>query len=167
MKEKTLLIIMIAVTAVILFGGLILVSSTSTSVPKIATSQNAKANVTDSTSFDWGQIPMKGGKVSKSFTLKNSGTDVLRLYNIKTSCHCTKAYATIDGNESPYFGMSGISSWVGEVKPGKEAKITAVFDPAYHGPQGVGPISRFVSVETNDSSLSKLTFTLTGTVFKN
>lgn len=166
MNEKKLIIIMVVITSLILFGGLMLVSSTSSSAPQIKSSVNAKANVTDPTSFDWGQIPMNGGKKTKTFSIKNSGTDVLKLYNVKTSCHCTKAYVTIDGNESPYFGMTGISSWTGEVNPGKEAKVTAVFDPLFHGVQGLGPIQRYVSLETNDASLGKLTFTLTGTVFK-
>lgn len=164
MNDKKVIIAMIISTIVVLFGGIFFLTKTST--PKISASQNAKAYVADAASFDWGNIPMNKGDVTKTFTIKNTGADTLKLYNIKTSCHCTKAYITIEGVDSPRFGMEGLSSWVGKVLAGKEAKLTVVFDPAFHGPQGTGPINRFVSVETNDSANSKLTFTLTGTVVK-
>ena len=162
--EKKLIILTIVSTIIIVVAGSVWLSSSS--APQISASQNAKAYVISPTSADWGQIPMYKGTVTKEFTLKNTGTDTLKLFNIKTSCHCTKAHMTIDSNDSPDFGMDSYSSWVGEVAPGKEAKLSVIFDPAYHGPQGVGPISRFVSVETNDKTNPKLTFTVTGTVFK-
>lgn len=163
MNEKKILILVSLVSLVILIGGVFLVSGSS-STPQVTASQNAKA-VLGATSADWGRIPMNGGLVSKEFIIKNTGTDPLKLFNIKTSCHCTKATVTIDGNESPEFGMSSVSSWVGEVKPGSQAKLKVIFDPLYHGINGLGPISRYVNVETNDKSNSKLTFTVTGTVF--
>ncbi|MBI4096492.1 MAG: DUF1573 domain-containing protein [Candidatus Levybacteria bacterium] len=165
MSEKKIIILMVISTIVLFFGGVFFLTKT-TNTPQITASQNAKAYVSDSTSFDWGNIPMYKGNVTKAFAIKNTGTDILKLFNIKTSCHCTKAYVTINGVDGPRFGMDGLSAWVGEIPKGAEAKLTAVFDPAYHGPQGVGPINRFVSVETNDKANSKLTFTLTGTVVK-
>lgn len=155
---------MVLFTLIVMFGGIWFVSGTAS--PQITTSQNAKADVADPTSYDWGNILMNNGNVTKTFTIKNTGTDTLKLFNVKTSCHCTVANITINGVASQYFGMSGVSSWIGEVSPKEEAKLTAVFDPAFHGPQGVGPITRFVSIETNDPGNAKLTFTLTGTVIK-
>lgn len=165
MNDKKFIIVTIILTVVLLFGGVFFLSKT-TVTPQIAVSANAKAFVAEATSFDWGNIPMYKGNTLKTFTIKNTGTDTLKLFNIKTSCHCTKAYATINGIDSPRFGMSDLSAWVGEVPAGKEAKLTVAFDPAYHGPQGTGPINRFVSVETNDKANAKLTFTLTGNVVK-
>lgn len=164
MTEKRLIILMIFVTILILAGGVFFLNSTNS--PQISTSSLAKAYVADPTSFDWGTIPMNKGDVKKTFTIKNNGKSTLKLYNVKTSCHCTKAYVIIDTKESPIFGMDSLSSWVGEVSVGKEAKLTVVFDPAFHGPAGVGPLNRFVSVETNDKASPKLTFILTGTVVK-
>ena len=43
-----------------------------------------------------------------------------------------------------------------ELPAGQEAQIEVVFDPAAHGPAGVGPISRNVFVETTDGK--KLVF---------
>jgi hypothetical protein len=165
MNDKKIIILMVVSTIILLFGGIFFLTKT-TNAPQIITSQNAKAYVSDPTSFDWGTIPMNKGNVQKAFSIKNTGTDTLKLFNIKTSCHCTKAYVTIDGNNSPSFGMDSLSAWTGEVQKGKEAKLTVVFDPAYHGPQEVGLINRFVSVETNDKANAKLTFTLTGNVIK-
>ncbi len=162
--DKKLIVAVLAATVVIMAGGVLVLNSSSS--PQITASQNAKAYVSDPTSHDWGNVDYGGGVVKKSFTIRNSGTDALRLYNIRTSCHCTRAYVTIGGRDSPNFGMDSVSSWTGEVASGKEAKITAVYDPAFHGPSGIGPFTRFVSVETNDKANPKLTFTLTGIVIK-
>ncbi len=165
MNDKKYILIIAALTLVILFGGITLVSSSS-STPKATATQNAKAETIEATSFDWGNIPINGGNATKAFSIKNTGTEVLKLFNVKTSCHCTVANVTVDGKTSENFGMSGVSSWAGEVKPGKEAKLTVIFDPAFHGPQGTGPVTRFVSVETNARGNEKITYTLTGTVIK-
>lgn len=162
--ELKLILLTIISTIVIMAGGMIFLSSSQ--APQVASSQNAKAYTIDPTSADWGDIPMSKGNVTKVFAIKNTGTDTLKFFNIKTSCHCTKAHLTIGSEASPDFGMDSYSSWVGELAPGKEAKLSVVFDPNYHGPQGVGPINRFVSLETNDKTNSKLTFTVTGTVIK-
>ncbi|OGH18175.1 MAG: hypothetical protein A3F31_00280 [Candidatus Levybacteria bacterium RIFCSPHIGHO2_12_FULL_38_12] len=164
MSGKWFIIGCIFATVVILIGGVYILSATNS--PQITASENAKAQLLNSNSFDWGNIPMHKGNVTKTFSIQNTGKDVLKLYNIKTSCHCTKARVSIEGAESPDFGMSTVSSWTGEVMPGKQAQLTVIFDPAFHGPQGVGPINRFVSAETNDKSNPKLTFTVTGTVVK-
>jgi archaellum component FlaG (FlaF/FlaG flagellin family) len=164
--EKKVIIITTIVTILILVVAVVWMSSTNTNAAQVSTSQNAKAYTLDATSADWGQIPMYKGNVTKVFNIKNTGTDTLKLFNIKTSCHCTRAFVTINGIDGPDFGMSGISDWIGEVTPGKQAKLSVVFDPAYHGPTGTGPITRYVSVQTNDKANPTLTFTVTGTVFK-
>lgn len=164
MIDKKIIIIFILITALILAGGIFFLSKSETSA-NITASQNAKASI-DLKTFDWGEINMKSGNVSKTFTIKNSGTDTLKLYKVRTSCHCTKAQVKIGDATSPYFGMNPVSSWIGEVSPGQEAQLEVIFDPAYHGPQGVGPINRLVAVETNDKNNSTIEFSLTGTVIK-
>lgn len=165
MNDKKFIIIITVVTLIILFGGVTIVSN-SPSTPQATASKNAKVETQGPTSYDWGNIPINGGNVTKTFRMKNTGKDTLTVFNVKTSCHCTVANVTIDGKTSQNFGMSGVSSWIGEVSPGKEAKLSVIFDPAYHGPQGVGPMTRFVSLETNDPGTSRITFTVTGTVVK-
>lgn len=164
MNEKKIIISITLITVLILIGGGFFLSKGETSAT-ITASQNAKAAI-DQKIYDWGTINMNNGNVNKTFIIKNAGTDVLKLTKVKTSCHCTKAQVTINGKTSPSFGMNTVSPWVGEVAPGNEAQLNIVFDPAYHGPNGVGPITRYISVDTNDPNNSTLEFTLTANVTK-
>lgn len=165
MSDKKLIIGLIVLTILILGGGIFVLSSSATTPAKITASQNAKAEVPAKT-FDWGNIPYSGGNATKTFTIKNTGTGVLQLSGVKTSCTCTKAQVTIDGKGSPYFSMHSTTSWVGEVAPGKEAKLLVIFDPAFHGPTGVGPVERLISMNTNDVQNPTIEFTLKGVVVK-
>lgn len=162
MSNRKIVGSIIAVTLVILIGGIILASK-APSPPKIVSSAQAQAE-TEETKHDWGTIPLNGGDVEKNFLIKNSGSGPLQLANIKTSCMCTEAQVIINGNESPYFGMHPNSSWLGELTPGQEAKLRVTFDPAFHGPQGVGQITRVVTVQTNDQNQPELEFILTADV---
>lgn len=165
MNTKVVTGIVVSTVLVLLFA-VFVISSPSNNPPRINASGNANAYTLDPTSYDWGDISYDGETATKSFKIKNKGTDTLKLYNVKTSCHCTKAQLITGDQQSPLFGMSDVSSWISEVKPGEEATLVVRFDQRYHGPQGLGPVTRFVSVDTNDRSNSKLTFTLTGTVIK-
>lgn len=164
MNDKKIIIGFVVLTFLILGGGVYFLS-VAINPAVVTSSQNAKASVAQKT-YDWGQIDYNGGNVSKTFVIKNSGSDVLRLTNVKTSCTCTKAQIVIDNQSSPYFSMHGTSSWTGEVSPGKEAVLAVIFDPAFHGPSGVGPIERLVSIETNDANNPRLEFSLKGVVVK-
>lgn len=161
--DKRFVIGIVAATLIILSGGVYLLQATG---PAKSVSSSAAKLEAGERSYEWGQINYSGGDVSKSFKIKNTGTETLRLYNIKTSCTCTKAFVSINGDKSPAFSMHTTSGWVGEVKPGEEATLEVVFDPDFHGPFGVGPITRLISVETNDKDNPKLEFTLTGNVVK-
>lgn len=164
MNDKKIIIGFVVLTFLILGGGIYILSNTAAPT-KVAPSQNARIEV-DQKTFDWGNIPYSGPDVTKTFIIKNTGTDTLKLTNIKTSCDCTYAQLTIEGKASPKFGMHTTSSWVGEVLPGKEAQLTVVFDPDFHGPTGVGPMERLVAVQTNDISNPALEFYLKGVVVK-
>lgn len=163
MDDKKLVIVFVAITLLILGGGVLLFSSSPSTKATTTVSQNAKVQ-TEQRDFDWGQISMKDGNVSKTFIIKNAGVDTLKLSNIKTSCHCTKAQVTINGVTSSSFGMNSVSSWVGDVPPGGEAGLQVIFDPNYHGPSGVGSVNRLVSVETNDPQNKTIEFSLTANV---
>lgn len=165
MADKKIIIGLIVLTLLILGGGIFVLSSTSATPAKITASQNAKAEILEKT-FDWGNIPYSGGNATKTFVIKNTGSDILKLSGVKTSCTCTKAQITIDGKGSPYFNMHSTSGWVGEVAPGKEAQLLVIFDPAFHGPSGVGPVERLISVETNDVQNQTIEFSLKGVVVK-
>src|SRR3989344_7312181 len=99
MNSKKIIISFIVITFLLLTGGIYILSITASSAT-ITPSQNAKIMVNEKT-FDWGQIPYNGDKATKTFTIKNTGTDILKLSNVKTSCTCTKAQVEIKGKLSP------------------------------------------------------------------
>ncbi len=165
MSEKKFIFFTVGVTALIIAGAVLFLGKSESQQPKVTAVTNV-AVTTAATSFDWGTIKINGGKVNKTFTIKNTGSDILKLYDVSTSCMCTTAQVKIDGQVSPYFGMHQQSSWVGEVSPGKSAELEVVFDPAFHGPEGVGDITRMVTVKTNSQSSPELVFSLTAKVVK-
>jgi archaellum component FlaG (FlaF/FlaG flagellin family) len=165
MNDKKIIIGFVILTLLILGGGVYILSATTANTAQVNPVQNAKVEV-DAKTYDWGNIPYSGPDATKTFIIKNTGTDALKLTNIKTSCACTSAQVTIDGVVSPSFGMHTTSSWVGEVAPGKEANLTVIFDQDFHGPTGVGPVERLVSMETNDINNPRLEFSLKGVVVK-
>ncbi len=81
--------------------------------------------------YDFGSIPSGPGNVSQVFHIQNTGTEVLEISSVVTSCGCTTA---------------NLSSSV--IPPGTRADLTVVFDPDYHDTGG--PVTRVVWLETND-----------------
>jgi len=169
MDKKFVLLITILTLGII--GIAILVSgSSSTTTTKATVSKTAGAKiVVDHSSKKVGNIPYSGGNLIHVFPVKNAGTKDLEIANIATSCMCTKAYLKQGDNKSEGFGMKGMSApsnWKGIIKPGETAEIIADFDPAYHGPQGTGPVTRIVSFETNDPDNPYVEVSLEGDVVK-
>jgi len=122
----------------------------------------------DNDLFDFGTISMAAGKVSHDFIVKNNGVSPIKITNVSTSCMCTIAYLTTkDLGKSGPFGMPGMSSESNGtnqiIAPGEEATVEAVFDPAAHGPAGVGNIDRFVTLADKDGNTSQLEFKATVT----
>lgn len=102
---------------------------------------------TEPLTYDWGNIDIAGGNVSKTFTLRNDEKQPLLLTGAVTSCMCTTAFFTLQGgSQSPVFGMQGGENWSREVQPEESFEVTIVFDPMAHGPTATGPISRTVNV---------------------
>lgn len=162
-NDNKIIILVILAMGAALVGGVWFAQQSRTPVVEVVDSKNALAEVEEWV-YDWGTIELQGGNVSKSFKIANTGSDPLQLSEVQTSCMCTTAEISIDGQVSPKFGMHGKSKWVGEVPPGGEAELTVTFDPAFHGPSGVGDITRQVSLKTNDVSKPELVFNLSAKV---
>ena len=162
--EKKIIIGVIIFTFFLL-GSSVYVLGSGEKAEAVTATQNAKAEIPVQ-QFDWGTIDYNGPKATKVFNIKNDGTEPLKLTKIKTSCHCTTAQLSINNNKSPLFGMNESSPWVGTVEPGKEAQLEVIFDQTFHGPSGIGPVERYVNVETNDASQPKIQFALKGNVIK-
>ena len=77
----------------------------------------------------------------------------LELEKMYTSCMCTEAWLIMDGKELGPFGMpghSGVPPIRKSMGRNQNAQIKVVFDPAAHGPSGLGPIARSVILESKD-----------------
>ncbi len=161
MNERDIIFSVIGVTLLIIGGAWWFSGDSKTS--EVAGSSDVAVQVVEST-YDWGDIPINGGKVEKTFDIKNDGSETLELSNVSTSCMCTTAQLVLGDRRSPEFGMHGRSSYVLKVPGGETAQLKVVFDPAFHGPSGVGPIDRKIKVETNDLDEQELLFALTAVV---
>ena len=116
--------------------------------------------------YDFGSISMAAGKVSKTFAIKNTGTDALAVSQLYTSCMCTVATLKIGGRSVGPFGMPGhgFAQRINEIiQPNEETAIEVVFDPAAHGPAGVGRIERAVYLENSAGAALELKFSATVT----
>ncbi len=103
--------------------------------------------------FDFGQVSMAKGKVMHAFELVNDTDIDLEIQKSMTSCMCTEAFLEFSGGEKlGPFGMPGhgpVPSVNRTVKSGEALTVETVFDPAAHGPAGIGPVERQVLLETN------------------
>ena len=107
-------------------------------------------------SHDFGVISMAAGKVSTNFSLTNVSSSSIRTSKLYTSCMCTTARFIQSGKESEEFGMPGhgfLKPMEGTIAPGETVQIVVTFDPAAHGPAGVGKIGRAVRLETDKGAL--------------
>lgn len=94
--------------------------------------ENGSRIIFDRTFHDFGVIPQYGGTVQETFTVKNSGKEVLIIGDITTSCSCTSV--TISSTS---------------IDPGKSATLIVVFDPDFHE-EPLGVFKRTVFIPTND-----------------
>ena len=115
----------------------------------------------DHDNFDFGEVSMANGKVNHMFKIKNTGNEAITIEKMYTSCMCTTAELMMRGSTWGPYGMPGHMSIpkIGEVlNPGEEAEIETIFDPAAHGPAGIGRIERQVTVENSSGASLELKF---------
>lgn len=128
-------------------------------------SSSNEALEAEETIFDFGTISMTEGNVKHLFKIKNKGSKPVIIEKIYTSCMCTTASLIINGETSGPYGMPGhgfIPKINKTLDVGKEAIVEVVFDPAAHGPSGVGQIKRVVTIENNAGQ--QLNFRITANV---
>lgn len=103
--------------------------------------------------YDFGTISMAKGKVTRTFRLRNTGGTPITIRRMSTSCMCTSATLIVGDRRRGPYGMPGhgyIPRIDQEIEAESEASVDVTFDPAAHGPAGVGPIQRVVTIETVD-----------------
>ena len=167
--DKKFLIFLAILTIGIVGGAIFLVGSSSTNTKAVVSkTQGAKISI-DHNFKTVGDIGYSKGILYHTFPIKNTGNKDLEIANMASSCMCTKVFLKVEGKNGPEFGMKGMSapsSWKGILKPGEKGEIVAAFDPTYHGPQGIGKVSRTASFETNDPANPYVELSFEGEVVK-
>lgn len=124
----------------------------------------------ESSDYDFGVINMYDGDVSHRYQVTNNSDEPVTIGEVYTSCMCTTAQAIYsDGSTSAIAGMRGHSSPTylnRTIEAGESVDIEAVFDPAAHGPSGVGPIHRSIFVKTNSTTQPQIELTFDSNVVR-
>ncbi len=154
-KIRNLIIIALVVIASV---GLILATKPAPETPGgYRAAQIFSALATEETLFDFGTVSMGRGNVGHDFKVRNESGEPVEIEKIYTSCMCTAAYFVKDGKKLGPFGMLGhgfVPSLRKKIEPGEEIVIAVVFDPAAHGPAGVGPVEREIYLEGKSGVLA-------------
>lgn len=157
--KKNSSIILIIIATVFIFGFLAWLGQSNSRQNKPSSDFSSKSPdkifFADSYFYDFGTISMAAGKVSHVFKIKNISDETIKTKRLYTSCMCTKATFSKSGEKSGPFDMPG-HSFIPPLKkiinPDEEFEVIVEFDPAAHGPAGIGPIEREIYLE-NDSAL--------------
>lgn len=110
---------------------------------------------------DFGTISMALGKVKHVYTVSNVAQAPVTIEGVGTSCMCTIATVVTSRGRAGPFGMPGhgsVPTIRERLAPGDSATVEIVFDPAAHGPAGVGRIDRTVTLETSAGEVLQLAF---------
>jgi len=152
------------IVAIVVLGGIIWIAQPG-SDNKVASSSgrsNGVLVVEGENSYDFGSVSMAAGKVKNAFKIKNTGAEAVTISKMYTSCMCTTAVLEVGKKKLGPFGMPGhgaVPSINQVVGPSEEALVEVIFDPAAHGPAGVGSIQRVVTIENNAGEPIELQFT--------
>ncbi|MDO8551272.1 MAG: DUF1573 domain-containing protein [bacterium] len=156
----------IIIFTVLIFTGGIFILSKAPSKAGLQKEGGVKIGI-DHDKYEFGTVKLTSGIVEHKYPVTNAGQKDLKIANLASSCACTKVYFKSSAGESPKASMKGMtkpSSWVGVLKPGGQGELVMDFDPAFHGPGGVGKISRSLSFETNDPAHTYIEFSMSGEV---
>lgn len=118
-------------------------------------------SVEETARFDFGRISMAQGIVNHRFNIKNTSGVPITIGKMYTSCMCTTASLIIKSTRFGPVGMPGhgaVPSLNQTINPNEEAVVEVVFDPAAHGPAGVGRIQRTVTLENTSGTPVELVF---------
>ena len=160
-----------ACAAILVLGGLIIAampqpasrSPTAVELVAAASTPSTGALAAPETNFNFGPVSMARGKVTHRYWIRNAGTDPIIIRKMYTSCMCTTAaLVKSSGRKFDPYGMPGhapIPTMNEPMNPGEQAMVEVVFDPAAHGPAGIGPIDRVVTIENSAGRPLELAFT--------
>jgi hypothetical protein len=171
MKKKSSTVLVYVVGTVLVIGAvaaIVVKGNTNAIANSNPATYSASSLSVENNSFDFGTILMQDGNVSYAFKVKNDGEEPVLIGKVYTSCMCTTASVTnASGDTYGLFGMpghAGASSTNIEIGAGESATVEAVFDPAAHGPSGVGLADRSIYLETNSSKSPRVELKFRATV---
>ncbi len=150
------------IVGILVLGGLIWIARPDdNNTPSVQANSNGMLTVEESSNYDFGTISMAAGNVTRIFKIRNSSSDTVVISKMYTSCMCTTATLTKGDQRFGPFGMPGhvaVPKIDQTVNPNEEVTVEVVFDPAAHGPAGVGPIQRTITIENNAGNPIELQF---------
>ena len=153
-KDFKLMIVGIVVTFLLIVGVSLLFGGKEQQEEAVVAGTKVEGLEAKPESYDLGDVPINGGLVTKEYGVTNTTSSVLKLKKIATSCMCTKSKVKVGDNETKFFGMEGHGDKNPpvnlDIAAGEVVKVTMEFDPAAHGPQGVGPIDRSILLTFSD-----------------
>lgn len=164
MKTKNIILAFLVVLLFIAF----LVWLVSASKQNSLTSTESKNSALEvkQNQYDFGEISMANGKVEYDFEIINKTQESTKIKKIYTSCMCTEAVVEIGDKKFGPFGMPGhglIPSINQDIKTGDKFIVKAIFNPAAHGPAGLGRIERQIYIE-EEGVKNPLTLTIRASV---
>lgn len=136
-------------------------STSAAKLPAATAARSAGPLTAREANFDFGTISMAAGNVSHRYWFTNDGNAPVLVRRIHTSCMCTTAKLVKSLRVIGTYGMAGHGPQpdVNEsFAPGETAYVDVVFDPAAHGPAGLGRTERVVNVETDAGQRLQLAF---------
>ncbi|MDP2639008.1 MAG: DUF1573 domain-containing protein [Candidatus Azambacteria bacterium] len=153
MKEQVKQILILLGAVVLIVGVLLWFSGDSKN--ELAFNNNGQftgALTVEQAQYDFGSVSMAKGNVEKEFTIENKSDGDVAIGEVSTSCMCTEAVLRVGDRTAGPFGMPGHgltrkANLV--VKPGEQLIAKVIFDPAAHGPAGIGPVERQIAVYTS------------------
>lgn len=161
MSRETKSIILIAIVTLGLVTGFAFLLSVKGAKERTLVTTEIQRLDANPTYYDLGEVLIKGGIVTKEYEIKNTTGNDMELIKITTSCMCTTASVKAGDKETRFFTMEmggDRNPFISlKVKKDETVKVTVRYDPAAHGPQGVGPFDRVVSLYF-DKGLKELTF---------
>jgi hypothetical protein len=118
------------------FAGMLFTSFTVFAQPKIAAYPGTVLDLEDL---------YKGQKIEKIVTIKNIGTDTLRISNVKAQCGCTATFMTEKN-----------------IGPNDSGQLSIIFDTQSQ----LGKVSKQVYISSNDAETPKLTIQFSANVIE-
>ena len=146
------LILLVSIIVVLIVGLFLWKGNKSPATGILATirGDTTQASVTKPIpAYDFGLVSMAKGNVEHDFAITNTTDSDITINQAETSCMCTEAILKLpDGKEMGPYGMPGHGSRSvsAVVKPSEIITVRVIFNPAAHGPAGIGKIERVVTL---------------------